>query len=65
MFTELGMKIDNLISDIKGLNRKVFWYKFYTYFYCKKHHSKELNKMAFECGYLYKWQYKKLLQKFR
>lgn len=60
MFNLLGIKIDNLLCGLMKLNRKMFWYKFYGYYYCKNQKSKQLIDTAYNIGYLYKWQYKKL-----
>ncbi len=62
MFNLLGIKIDKFLCELMKLNRKMFWYKFYGYYYCKKQKSKQLIDTAYKIGYLYKWQYKKLIR---
>ena len=60
----LGMKLDNYIIDIMQLNRKKPWYKVYSYYFIKKHmkENKSLIESAYNCKYIFKWQYEKLLK---
>lgn len=65
MFERLGRKIDYVIVDIAEFNRKIPWYKFYSYYIlkrrCKKEHIPRLISMAYDYGVLYKWQYERLM----
>lgn len=46
--------------SLKEWNRRRWWYKFFAYWYCKKALDYFVCKAAYEAGYLYRWQYKKL-----
>lgn len=62
MFEKLGRKIDYVIVD---LNRKMPWYKFYSYYVlkkrCKKEHIPGLINMAYDYRLIYKWQRRRLM----
>lgn len=64
MLMNLGNKLDNCIVDIMNFNRKKPWYKIYSYYFVKKHmkENEKLIETAYNCKYIYKWQYKRLLK---
>lgn len=61
MFESIGRKVDHAIADLMDLNRKLFWYKFYAYVYCRGKKLWVVN-WFYVSGQLYKWQYKSLVK---
>jgi len=61
MFESIGRNTDNFFADILAFNRKLFWYKIYCYYFLKRNLKLKTIESAYNCKYLYKYQYNRLL----